>query len=55
MTVKELIKKLQSIPDKKEVVTMSCDPEGNEYSPLARVELEINSKGENVISLYPTD
>ncbi len=52
MTVKELIKKLKEA-DLNEEVTMSCDPEGNQYSPVGRVELELNAKKENVVSLYP--
>lgn len=53
MTVKELIKELKKA-DPTEEVTVSCDPEGNEFSPLGRIELELNDKSENVVSLYPS-
>lgn len=54
MTVKELISKLKKA-DPLEVVTMSCDPEGNKFSTVGLVELELNDKNENVVTLYPTN
>jgi hypothetical protein len=53
MTVKELIEKLKEA-DLNEEVTVSCDPEGNEFSSLGRVELELNDNNQNVVSLYPS-
>ena len=53
MTVKELIDKLNQA-DPSEVVTMSCDPEGNSFSTVGLVELELNEKNQNVVSLYPS-
>lgn len=53
MNVKELIEKLKELPNPLEEVTISCDAEGNVFSPLARIELELNDKNQDVVSLYP--
>lgn len=54
MTVKELIDKLKEA-DLSETVTMSCDPEGNKFSTVGLVALELNDKNQNVVSLYPSN
>jgi len=49
MTVELLIKKLQSVEDKKQTVYLSNDAEGNEIRPLAEIY------NANKIILFPTD
>lgn len=53
MLVKELIAKLKRA-DQNEPVTMACDPEGNQFSAVGHVALELNDNNENVVSLYPS-
>lgn len=38
MTVEQLIAKLQGVKNKKRIVVLSCDAEGNGYAPLHGID-----------------
>jgi len=58
VTVEELITALQKVENKKAMVVLAADPEGNDFSPLARhapdmLFLQARVKTIEAISLWP--